>query len=1149
MSTLRLIDEIYFGKPEVIPQVLGTMRDQLNLDEIRLIWSRVPKGKDWAKILRNAGEHFGWALYSFKLQPRETQDEAIALVPDIKGHLAPAKLQAVPKRLPPLRGEVPQRSKPREPYYQFRTPEEAKQECIEGSAIDLDFWDKAVEIIQEQAINPYSHEIDYLPIFDALNQEEYIRFPHKIEDPLVALNFKQATEETFQLKLNRPRADYRKLDAEGNPKPIKYESPKGVGARAFTPPVPEIVQRRILDRQGSHPLETDQKVCDPAWFWQLVEAHPEWPIVITEGAKKGLCGLSQGHIVISLTGCHGGCVKDNETKQYSLNPDLIPFAVKGRKIVIALDQDSNHKTRRTVSKAQKRLARMLQGQGCTVAIATWDQSKGKGIDDLVVQSGADALHHAIATALPFELWERQDAYELALWIVANKLGCHKPDLVLNTPDLCWELTKIQAAIPTEGVLAFVSATGTGKTNLIAELTRHLEGLISPIHRQSLGRGMASRLRLDYITDTDSALGRLVGADGRLTRRLSLCWDSLLKINEKDFRPGTYTIILDEADQGFRHLILGGTCKKGGKRPGLLAKAQRLIKHAKQVILASAGISQAEIDLVLQLRGETKAFVVKNEYQGSGYPCTMYTESPGGGDRKLARAKVHNLLEDAIAKGDRIIVHMDTKSGCYTVEAMGLSLGLTDDQILRFDGDTSADPRQREFADNPNKFLRENNIKLLVASPSLTSGVSITVDAFDQVFAFFEGNSIAPLDAMQMPHRFRLPVPRTIFVAAKGNPNPLSPKNKLDYQTKAQRRSLMITHALGDADLQDKIDTDSPFAQYEAAVETNHHYEMLSYALSLRAYLEHAGHQVTMGELPREDDKDIIETLDQLKILRKTVDEQWCQAIADSSPITSEQADQLRDKTTRVFKEAKELLRYDLGDFYQEEVTPELVSYDNRGRTRKAINRLMGICLPDFARDRDLAQVDKLMAWNEPIPMGDLPRQTIATMAMIRTGLSALIGWAVDGNQWDNSTQKIIDCQTRCLENARDIKLATGLGVTPNQTPCQFFGMVLRHFGFTTESKREGSQARGEDTRIRVYWLNPEAMKKTLFYLRRRVERYTQNTDKPIRPHSISRALLPGVSLSHQSPAEPPKKGQLSPENPKPTVAPPPERPKSIPAIA
>ena len=1145
----NLICDIYFGEPEVIPQVLETMRAQLSVDEIRSVWAKIPKGIEWAKILRNAGEHFGWALYSFTLQPRETQGEAIALAPDIRGHLAPAKLQVIPKRLPPVRGEVPQQSKPREPYYQFRTPEEFKRECLEGSAIAPEFWGLALEVIEDQEIDPYSHEIDYLPIYDALNQEKYIRFPRENKTPLIAGNFVQAMGETFQLKLNRARADYRRVDDQGNPKPIKYESPKGVGARAFTPPVPEVVQQRILDRVGLSPLEADQKICDPAWFWGLVEAHPAWPIIITEGAKKGLCGLSQGYIVISLTGCHGGCTKNKETGQYSLNPDLIPFAVKGRKIIIALDQDKARKARKTVSAAQKRLARMLQDRGCTVAIAVWEPKQGKGIDDLVVQSGVNALHQAIATALPFEIWERQDAYELALWIVANKLGRHKPNLVLNTPVLGWELTKLQAAIPKTGTVVFDAPTGTGKTNVIAKLTRHLERVISPIHRQSLGRGLASRMLLDYINDIDSGKGWMVGADGHLTRRISLCWDSLLKINEANYPPGTYTVVLDEADQGFRHLVLGGTCSKGGKRPGLLAKARRLIKDAKQVILASAGISEAEIDLVLQLRGEEKAFVVKNEYQGTGYPCTIYTESPGGGDRTLARAKVYGLLEDSIAKGDRIIVHMDTKSGCYIVEAMGLSKGLKPEEILRFDGDTSADPRQREFADNPNKFLAENDIKLLVASPSLTSGVSITVDAFDQVFAFFEGNSIAPLDAMQMPHRYRLPVPRIIFAAAKGNPNPLSPKNKLDYMTKAQRRSHMITHVLGDADLRGKIDTDSPWAQYEAAVETSRHYEMLGFALYLQAYLEHAGHQVTLGELPKGDDEDVVVTLDKLKILRRAIEEQDHQSVANASPLTPEQADQLRDKTTRVYKENQALRRFDIGDFYQEEVTPELVDYDNRGRTRKAINRLLGVCLPDFARDRDLGQMDKLMAWNEPIPMGDLPRQTLSAMAIIQTGLTDLIGWAVDGNRWDNTTERIIECHQRCLEKAHDIKLATGLWVSPQQTPCQFFGMVLRHFGFTTESKREGSQTGGEDNRIRVYWLNPEAMKKTLYYLRRRVERYLQNTDKPIRPHPISRVLLPGVALSQRSPEASLKNEQLSPKNSLRETEAPPRSPDSIPAIA
>ena len=676
-------------------------------------------------------------------------------------------------------------------------------------------------------------------------------------------------------------------------------------------------------------------------------------------------------------------------------------------------------------------------------------------------------------------------------------------------------------------------------------------MLAPGHRQSLQRGLATRLQLDYITDTDFAKGWVVGADGRLTRRLSLCWDSLLKINEEDYPPGSYTISLDEADQGFRHLILGATCGKRGKRSGLLAKAYRLIKNAKCVILASAGISEAEIDLVLRLRGENKAYVVKNEYKSSGYQCTLYTDLEKG-DRRLAWAQGVKDLKNSLERGDRCLVHLDTKADCYQLEALGLELGLKPEEILRFDGDTSADPRQRKFAENPNKFLTEDNIKLFVASPSLTSGVSIEVEVFERVFAFFRGQSIAPSEGMQMPIRYRHLVPRTIVAPRQGKPVTLFPKNHLDYQTKSQRRSHMIAHVLGDADLVEQVDTDSPFAQYVAAVETDRHYEMLNYALYLQAYLENAGHQVILGELPREDDEDTVETLELLKTLRKTVKEQRHQAIADASPITPEQADQLRDKTTRIYKESLQLESFEIGAFYGELVTPELVDFDGGGRARKGFNRMLGCCLPDFAKDRDWGRLDQLMAWKEPIQIHDLPRRTVERMALVRTGFLDLVAWVCAGNRWDKNTQRIIECHQRCVENARDIKLATGLTVTSNQTPCQFFNMMLRHFSggvLTAESKREGSQAGGEDNRVWVYWLSPDSLETARHYLKKLADRYLEATHKPIRPHPLSRALLPGVALSNLSLEEAPSSGQDSPKNPKPMGESPPDRPPPTIVIA
>ncbi|MGD1850944.1 MAG: plasmid replication protein, CyRepA1 family [Cyanophyceae cyanobacterium] len=981
------------------------------------------------------------------------------------------------------------------PYHQFSSAAEFKNECLKGSAIAPEFWELAINVIGEQEINPLSHEIEALPIHDALGWD-YPRFVQEIEKSLIAGAFLQATGEPWQLKLSRARFDKKKA------KPVKYETPKGAGSRAYLPSVPESIQRRILNQ---HALTGVQPVA-PAHWWHLVEQCRDLPIVIGEGAKKGLCGLSHGYAVIALTGCHGGYTTTDGKR--SLNPDLERFMVPGRRVIIAFDQDAKRKTRHTVGRAVQKLGELLQTRGCEIAVATWDSENGKGIDDLVVGSGAHLLHQAIASAKTVGNQERDGQYEGVQWRIAHKLGHYAPNMVLKSPDMAWSASEILESIPDTGVIAITGPTGTGKTNLVKELLRDTPTVLSLGHRESLQRGMGARLGLTYISDADLAAGRYIDAQGGPTHRLALCFDSLLKIRESEFPAGSFDLFLDEADQGLKHLLLGGTCGKEGKRPALQAKAKWGVQNARRIFIASAGLSEAEIDLPCTLRGETP-YVIQNQHQSQGYPCTLYTDNPDGGDRRLARGQVFAQLQQALAEGQRAIVHTDTKASAYLVEALAMECGVLPDQVLRYDGDTSSEPLQREFADNPNQFLTDHPIQLVVASPSLTSGVSITGDFFDVVFGIFEGQTIAPDDAMQMLHRYRPLVPRIVFAAAKGKPGRLSPLNHLDYQTKAVHRAALIQHVL-DNDLSSQLDTTSPFAQYVARVETNHHWEMMDFALYLRGHLESNNHLVTYGELPTE--RDVSGILGQLKELRKIVKDERHYAKAIAAAISEQEAEKLRQKRALTLKERRELDKFDIEQFYEEPATFELVQWDADGKTRRGLQQLLGICLPGVALDRDRRSLDRLTRWQRPIALHDLPERELYRETLERTGILKAVDKVVKGAVWNDSTPWVIALKQRCLQYVSELKLALNLTVTEKQTPCQFFGMILESLSggtFKTKSCRKGGKG---DTRQRDYWLTPESLGKVRFYLSKLASKTLKNSTFPLCPHLLSYSLLEGVDL-------------------------------------
>jgi putative DNA primase/helicase len=191
----------------------------------------------------------------------------------------------------------------------------------------------------------------------------------------------------FHFKPCNPEKDYKG-------RIVKYVGAPGVSSPLFTSNVPEsiwavIACRYSVEKTGSN-------------FWEWILDHPEIPVIVTEGLKKGLSGISAGYPVAAINGCYGGYIslkEDDGTSQgHQLIPDLKALAEGGRTIYLALDRDINGKTKRTVHKATKVLASLLAEQNCEVYSIKWDNNHFKGLDDFIAGAGVDALKLAIENA-------------------------------------------------------------------------------------------------------------------------------------------------------------------------------------------------------------------------------------------------------------------------------------------------------------------------------------------------------------------------------------------------------------------------------------------------------------------------------------------------------------------------------------------------------------------------------------------------------------------------------------------------------------------------------------------------------------------------------------------------------------------------------
>jgi conjugative relaxase-like TrwC/TraI family protein len=196
-----------------------------------------------------------------------------------------------------------------------------------------------------------------------------------------------------------PRLDEDKTERKGEPSYRKYENPIGQPREFFMPIVPPDMADSIYAKHGINPTEAERE--SGLYF---VALKYNLPIVLTEGAKKTMASLSQGHITIGMQGVNGLYrARDNEGNRLPVrvfNESFACWATPGRQITFAFDADSKETSIVAVRRALVHSVELLQQRGCDVKVATWLPEQGKGLDDLIVKSGPSTYEKALKTSQP-----------------------------------------------------------------------------------------------------------------------------------------------------------------------------------------------------------------------------------------------------------------------------------------------------------------------------------------------------------------------------------------------------------------------------------------------------------------------------------------------------------------------------------------------------------------------------------------------------------------------------------------------------------------------------------------------------------------------------------------------------------------------------
>ncbi|MEH1810892.1 MAG: VapE domain-containing protein [Nostoc sp.] len=134
-------------------------------------------------------------------------------------------------------------------------------------------------------------------------------------------------------------------------------------------------------------------------FWKAVIADKSKPIILTEGAKKAGCGLSNEYITISIPGV-STCRKNGR-----LHDSLKLFTGFGRIFYLCFDNDIMHK--KPVQDALIGMARELSASGSKVMVIELPPGELKGMDDFISNNGKEEFDKLIDNALTIEEWRKK----------------------------------------------------------------------------------------------------------------------------------------------------------------------------------------------------------------------------------------------------------------------------------------------------------------------------------------------------------------------------------------------------------------------------------------------------------------------------------------------------------------------------------------------------------------------------------------------------------------------------------------------------------------------------------------------------------------------------------------------------------------------
>jgi hypothetical protein len=373
-----------------------------------------------------------------------------------------------------------------------------------------------------------------------------------------------------------------------------------------------------------------------------------------------------------------------------------------------------------------------------------------------------------------------------------------------------------------------------------------------------------------------------------------------------------------------------------RRVSVLKNLKQLVQnvlgseHGK-IYLSSADVSDTDVKYVLSLAGEYRVnpFVIVNNYQPVSGNCYNYS---GSNPKNLIAA-----LDRAIAKGGHHLLccsaqKAKSKWGTQALEER-FRRKFPHLRILRIDSESVADPSHPAFGciAHLNEILTQYD--LVIASPSLETGVSIDIRGhFYGVWGIFQG--VQPVNSVrQMLARVRETVDRHIWVREWGMSVVGNGSTSIGGLLRSQHVATQANIALlSAADNDDLSYIDQNFQPESLQTWGKRgsviNVEMRRYRESVLAGLVEDGY--TVIDASDADDHESGAVIESVKAASQELYAAECKAIADSPTISDAELKKLLDTRAKTKTQRHQQRKAELSRRYEIDVTPDLVEKDDNG---------------------------------------------------------------------------------------------------------------------------------------------------------------------------------------------------------------------------